>query len=51
MNDILEIVGVKLQSRLFLGSGKFSANTLMPETIAASGSQVVTVALRRVNSQ
>ena len=51
MNDILEIVGVKLQSRLFLGSGKFSANTLMPETIAASGSQVVTVALRRVNPQ
>lgn len=51
MNDILEIGGVKLQSRLFLGSGKFSANTLMPETIAASGSQVVTVALRRVNPQ
>ena len=51
MVDVLKIGGVELQSRLFLGSGKFSANTLMPETIAASGSQVVTVALRRVNPQ
>ena len=51
MKDLLTIGGTKLHSRLFLGTGKFSANTLMPQTITAAESQVVTVALRRVNPQ
>jgi len=51
MKDLLTIGGTKLHSRLFLGTGKFSVNTLMPQTITAAESQVVTVALRRVNPQ
>ena len=51
MKDLLTIGGTKLHSRLFLGTGKFSANTLMPQTITVAESQVVTVALRRVNPQ
>jgi len=47
--DFLEIGGQKLKSRLFLGTGKFSSNRLIPEAVKASGAQVVTVALRRVD--
>ncbi len=36
-------------SRLFLGTGKFSSIRAMEEAIAASGSEMVTVALRRVD--
>ncbi len=49
MNDHLEIGGVKLTSRLFLGTGKFSSHTFMGEVIRQSGVQVVTVALRRID--
>lgn len=37
-------------SRLFLGTGKFSSNRIMSEAIAASGSQLVTVALKRIDT-
>lgn len=47
--DILNIGGHQVSSRLFLGTGKFSADNLIPEVIKASGVQVVTVALRRVD--
>lgn len=36
-------------SRLIIGSGKFSSNALMPEVIASSGAEIVTLALRRVD--
>lgn len=36
-------------SRLIIGSGKFSSNALMPEVLTASGSEIVTLALRRVD--
>lgn len=49
MNDILTIGGQQLTSRLFLGTGKYAANTLIPDVVAASGAQVITVALRRMN--
>ncbi|MFZ5595795.1 MAG: thiazole synthase [Bacillota bacterium] len=49
MGDVLEIGGRTLTSRLLLGTGKFSSNRLIPEVVRASGSQVVTVALRRVD--
>lgn len=49
MADILRIGGQELTSRLFLGTGKFAANKMIPEVVTASGSQVVTVALRRVD--
>lgn len=47
--DTLTIGGKELSSRLFLGTGKFANNRIIPEIIRASGSQVMTVALRRVN--
>ncbi|WP_425061265.1 Thiazole synthase [Sporomusa carbonis] len=49
--DLLKIGDKVLTSRLFLGTGKFSNNKLIPEVIKASGSQVVTVALRRVDPE
>ncbi|MFD1773150.1 thiazole synthase [Paenibacillus rhizophilus] len=49
MKDALHIGGKALSSRLFIGTGKYSRNTLIPEVVAASGSEVITVALRRVD--
>jgi len=49
MNDKLEIGGTKLDSRLFVGTGKFADYNLIPRVIKASKTQVVTVALRRVD--
>jgi len=49
MEDKLEIGGIKLDSRLFVGTGKFANYNLIPEVIKASKAQVVTVALRRVD--
>ncbi len=44
----LKIGRYTFQSRLFTGTGKFASNTLMEEAINASESELVTVALRRV---
>ncbi|NLC06747.1 MAG: thiazole synthase [Syntrophomonadaceae bacterium] len=49
MSDALFIGGQEVNNRLFLGTGKLASNQLIPEVIRASGSQVVTVALRRVD--
>lgn len=49
MKDKLIIGGKEVDSRLFIGTGKFSSNRLIPEVIKASGAQVVTVALRRID--
>jgi thiazole synthase len=49
VRDILKIGGQEISSRLFLGTGKFSSNRLIPQVVEASGAQVVTVALRRVD--
>lgn len=51
MLDPLIIGGISLSSRLFIGTGKYSRNTLIPEVITRSGSQVITVALRRVDPE
>jgi len=48
-NDILTIAGRDFTSRLFTGTGKFSSNEKMKEAIEASESEMVTVALRRVD--
>jgi len=45
----LQIANKTFQSRLFTGTGKFSSASLMEESILASGSELVTVALKRVN--
>ncbi|WP_285008395.1 thiazole synthase [Pedobacter faecalis] len=45
-------VGNKIfKSRLFTGTGKFSSTSEMAEAILASGSELVTVALKRVDLQ
>lgn len=44
----LVIGGETLRSRLFLGTGKFSSGSVMAESLAASGAELVTVALRRL---
>lgn len=49
MNDPLIIGGVELSSRLFIGTGKYGADSIIPDVIKASGSEVITVALRRVD--
>lgn len=51
MLDPFVIGGISLSSRLFIGTGKYSRNTLIPEVVSASGSQVITVALRRVDPE
>ena len=45
----LIIGGREFDSRLFLGTGKFRSNQIMSEAIAASGTQMVTVAMKRVD--
>lgn len=49
MDDRLVIGGQELKSRLFVGTGKFHSNGVIPKVIRSSGAQVVTVALRRVD--
>ena len=49
MHDPLIIAGRKFNSRLMIGTGKFPSAQALREAIAASGSDIVTVALRRVD--
>ena len=44
----LIIAGKEFESRLFLGTGKFNSNQLMEEAILASGTEMVTVAMKRI---
>lgn len=46
---MLTIADKTFGSRLFTGTGKFGSSSLMEEAILASGSELVTVALRRVD--
>ncbi len=48
-DDILTLGSVQFTNRLLTGTGKFAANTLIPKMLAASGSQMITVALRRID--
>ncbi len=45
----LIISGESFSSRLFLGTGKFSSPQVMRRALEASGAEIVTVALRRVD--
>lgn len=47
----LIIAGREFGSRLFLGTGKFSSNDLMEKSIEASGTEMVTVAMKRIDMQ
>ena len=46
--DVLKIAGIELRSRLFVGTGKYATDELMLGSLEASGCEVVTVTLRRV---
>jgi thiazole synthase len=46
---MLQIADKQFHSRLFTGTGKFRSSELMGEAIVASGSELVTVALKRVD--
>ena len=47
--DKLILGDKKFDSRLFIGTGKFSSNEVMGKAVAASASELVTVALKRFN--
>jgi thiazole synthase len=47
--DQLMIGGTALNSRLLIGTGKYPSNQMMPDVIKACKSEVVTMALRRVD--
>ena len=52
MSDLihkLKIAGREFNSRLLLGTGKFSSNETMSAALESSGTEIVTVALRRVD--
>ena len=48
---MLTIADKTFRSRLFLGTGKFASPDLMARSVEASGSELVTLALKRVELQ
>jgi thiazole synthase len=48
-NDVLRIVGREFRSRLIVGTGKYKSFQEMQRAHEASGAEIVTVAVRRVN--
>lgn len=51
MNDILTLGGREFHSRLFVGTGKFSSNRLMLDAVLASSSEMITVAMKRIDME
>ncbi len=49
MDKPLVIAGRAFRSRLLMGTGKFSSPEVMREALEASGAEIITVALRRVD--
>jgi len=47
----LQIADRTFRSRLMIGTGKFPSNTIMKDALKASGAEIITVALRRVDIQ
>ena len=48
--DLLKIGNREFSSRLFVGTGKFSSNDLMLQAILASESEMITVAMKRLDT-
>ncbi|WP_158856067.1 thiazole synthase [Lunatibacter salilacus] len=46
---MLKIGNIQFNSRLFIGTGKYSSSEVMEKSLLASGSELVTVALKRVD--
>jgi len=51
MKDILTIGGREFHSRLFVGTGKFASNRVMLDAILASKSEMITVAMKRIDME
>ena len=49
MDDVLTVAGKTFRSRLFVGTGKYRSKALMARCHEASGTEMVTLAVRRVN--
>ncbi len=49
MDDKLKIGDKEFTNRLFTGTGKFPDKNMIPKILSSSGSQMITVALRRVD--
>lgn len=49
-DDTLILGGKSFTNRLLTGTGKFAAHSQIPKMLAASGSQMITVALRRIDA-
>lgn len=49
-DDFLIIAGKKITNRLFIGTGKFPSYSIMKQSLEEAGTEVATVALRRVDS-
>ena len=49
INDVLKIADRTFKSRLFIGTGKFPSTQSLRDSIASSGAEIITVALRRVD--
>lgn len=49
-DDVLVIAGRKFDSRLMTGTGKYQSISLMQQSVIASGCDIVTVAVRRVQT-
>ena len=47
--DRLVIGGQEFDSRLLIGTGKYPSDDMIPDIVSASGSRIITVALRRVD--
>lgn len=47
--DVLKIGSREFTSRLFVGTGKFPSPQIMLKSILASGSEMITVAMKRIN--
>ncbi|OMK35842.1 thiazole synthase [Clostridioides difficile] len=47
--DKLILGGHEFNSRLLVGTGKYGSNNILPEVIKESGSEIITMALRRVD--
>ena len=48
-NDFLKVANTKLKSRLIVGTGKYKSFSETAKAVKASGAEMVTVAVRRVN--
>lgn len=51
MNDKLLIANKEFASRLFIGTGKFPSNHVMRQAIISSKAEIVTTALKRLNTE